>query len=107
MSDMRCPYCGAEQEVNHDDDHGYAEGVKWEHECTECEKVFVFETSIALYYEPSKADCLNGAEHDYRRTQTIPLRATRMRCHACDHERQPTDDEWQELYAERGVKESQ
>lgn len=97
MSDMQCPYCGADQEVIHDGGHGYAEGVKWEHTCTECKKSFVFETSIVLYYEPAKADCLNDAEHTYKATSTIPLRATRMHCTVCDHERQPTDAEWAEI----------
>lgn len=66
MSDMQCPYCGADQEVCHDDGNGYAEGVKHEHECSECEKTFVFETFISFDYEPSKADCLNGPSMSWR-----------------------------------------
>lgn len=26
MNDVNCPYCGAKQEINHDDGYGYAEG---------------------------------------------------------------------------------
>lgn len=26
-NDVECPYCGAEQEINHDDGQGYDEGV--------------------------------------------------------------------------------
>ena len=39
MSDMNCPYCNAEQDVNHDDGEGYDESQKHEHECSECGKI--------------------------------------------------------------------
>jgi transposase-like protein len=93
MSDMQCPYCGAEQEVCHDDGHGYEENVRHEHQCTECEKTFVFETSVSFYYEPSKADCLNGAPHDLVLTKTWPKEYTRWCCKHCDYERAMTDAE--------------
>lgn len=94
MSDMQCPYCGADQEVCHDDGHGYAEDVRHEHECTECEKLFVFNTYISLDYTPHKADCLNGAPHDFKISSTFPRKYSRMVCTHCDTERQPTDEEF-------------
>lgn len=94
MSDMECPYCGADQEVCHDDGAGYSEGVKHEHTCSRCEKTFVFETMHVLYFEPQKADCLNGAPHDLRMSLTYPVRYSKMRCTHCDFERDPTPDEF-------------
>lgn len=64
--DVECPYCGKWNEVCHDDGFGYDEGVAHEMECEHCEKSFVFHTSIHFYYSAGKADCLNGAPHDFR-----------------------------------------
>lgn len=94
MSDMECPYCGADQEVCHDDGHGYAEGVAHEHTCSQCKKVFVFQTSISFYYEPSKADCLNGGEHALKFARHYPERYSMMRCKDCDYQRKPTPNEF-------------
>lgn len=99
MSDIECPYCGDEQEINHDDGYGYAEDEVHEQECSNCEKTFVFTTSIHFYYSATKADCLNGGEHKYKKTMTVPRRYTRMRCSDCDHERKPTDSEMKEILA--------
>lgn len=93
MTDFACPYCGVEQEVCHDDGYGYAEDVKWQHQCTECEKFFVFTTFISLSYEPAKAECLNDAPHEWQPTQTWPKHRTRMACSQCGEEREPTADE--------------
>ena len=93
MSDMNCPYCNAEQEVCHDDGHGYAEEVKHEHRCRECDKLFVFQTYISMSYEAAPAECLNDGAHDFQPTTCTPKWATRMRCRMCDEERQPTATE--------------
>jgi len=95
--DVECPYCGAEQEINHDDGYGYTEDQAYEQECGECEKTFVFHTSISFYYSVNKADCLNGGEHKYRKTCTYPKKYTKMRCQDCDHERAPTARELYEI----------
>ena len=92
--DVDCPYCGAGQEINHDDGYGYEEDQVYEQECGECEKNFVFTTSISYDHYAKKADCLNGSEHKYQATATYPKRYTRMRCIDCDIERKQTDDEW-------------
>lgn len=93
MSDIECPYCGAGQEICHDDGFGYEEDQKHEMECRECDKTFVFTTSILFMYEPSKADCLNDGEHHFKPTMTTPREYTRMRCTECDLERPCTADE--------------
>lgn len=93
-ADLECPYCGADQEVNHDDGGGYEEGVTHQQECDECGKTYVFTTSISFSYWPEKADCLNdGGEHKWKPTMTAPKYFTKMRCTMCDEERTPTDEE--------------
>ena len=81
--DLECPYCGEEQEVNHDDGSGYAEDEMHQQECSECNKTFVFTTSMSFYYSPSKADCLNGGEHAYEKTHTYPPESARLQCKIC------------------------
>src|SRR3990167_9751303 len=93
MSDVNCPYCDAEQEINHDDGYGYEEGVRHEQQCGECNKYFTFTTSISYYYESEKADCLNGSEHDFKPTRTYPKEYTKMECLMCEESRKPTDEE--------------
>ena len=94
MADMQCPYCGADQDVCHDDGHGYDESVRHEHQCSECEKTFVFNTTIVFYYEPRKADCLNGSPHELSMSSTYPKRYSKMCCKHCDFERKPTSEEF-------------
>jgi hypothetical protein len=95
MKDINCPYCNAEQDINHDDGYGYEEGSTHQQECGSCGKTFVYTTSISFYYEVYKADCLNGSEHDYEPTHTHPKRFTMMRCTICDDERKPTKEEFE------------
>jgi hypothetical protein len=91
--DLECPYCEKELEVCHDDGFGYEEGVKHQMECGHCDKQFVFETSISFYYEPEKADCLNGNEHNYEKTRTYPEEFSEMQCTMCDDKREMTEAE--------------
>ena len=91
--DMQCPYCGADQEVCHDDGQGYSEDENHEHTCSECEKTFVFRTVISFYYYPEKADCLNGAHHDLKLSNTYPREYAHMGCKNCDYRRKPTSEE--------------
>lgn len=93
MNDMNCPYCEAEQEVCHDDGAGYAEGVKHEHECSECGKTFTFQTTIVFYYEAERADCLNGADHELSFRRSWPMKYSRMGCRHCEFERKATEAE--------------
>jgi glutaredoxin len=97
MKDINCPYCDHAQDICHDDGFGYTEGVRHEIQCEVCSKNFVFETSISFYYEPQKADCLNGSEHNYQRTHTCPDVFTKMACADCDSERELTEQERKDL----------
>lgn len=94
MKDCECPYCGAEQDINHDDGYGYEEDKTHQQECHSCEKTFTYITCISFSYDTYKADCLNGGEHKWKPTITFPKECTRMRCEDCDEERQPTSEEW-------------
>ncbi len=80
-SDVDCPYCGAGQEICHDDGHGYEEDYMHEQECG---KTFTFLTSISFHYEAAKADCLNGGKHRWYRTNTYPRKYARLKCHNCE-----------------------
>jgi hypothetical protein len=93
VSNVKCPYCGAEQEIDHDYGYGYEEDQKHEQECFSCEKRFVYTTAISFSYETRQAECLNGADHKYSNTNTYPVRYTKMRCEDCGHERKCTDEE--------------
>ena len=95
--DLECPYCGKELEVCHDDGFGYEEGVKHQMNCQHCGKSFVFETSISFYYEPERADCLNGSNHEWKSTNTYPKFFSKMKCVMCGEERELTDEERKEF----------
>lgn len=86
MRDVECPYCEACVEINHDDGYGYEEDGNYEQECGECEKVFAYTTWITVHHSAKKADCLNGAPHQYKKTATYPPEFARMHCVDCGHE---------------------
>ena len=87
MNDVECPYCGEGQEINHDGGYGYEEDRTHEQECGNCEKTFIFTTSISFDYEAEKADCLNGENHKYARTNTYPRIWARLQCKVCGSEK--------------------
>ena len=68
MSDVTCPYCGTEQEINHDDGYGLEEGTDFEQECVSCEKEFSFTTNISFSYN--------------------------VYCHDGDHDMEPFGEKW-------------
>lgn len=72
MSDVKCPYCGSEQEINHDDGYGYDEGDEYEQDCPACNKTFKFTTFISFSYA---VECQEG-----------------------DHDMQPFGDKWPDMY---------
>ena len=72
MSDVNCPYCGAGQEINHDDGYGYEEDRDHEQDCVDCGKVFKFTTSISYNYS---VECQDG-----------------------DHDMEPFGDKWPNMY---------
>ena len=87
MNDVECPYCGAGQEICHDDGQGYEESELNQQECSECEKTFTFHTSISFDYRVYKADCLNGGEHQWEPVRCFPkLYHDWVRCTDCGEE---------------------
>ncbi len=84
MNQLECPYCG--KDMDDPDDKGES-GMLHEHECPHCEKYFVFEVEYNPSYSSRKADCLNGGEHDYKKTATFPEIYARMRCRMCGDEK--------------------
>lgn len=94
--DVECPYCGEWNEICHDDGFGYEEDVAHEMECSHCEKNFVFYTSISFHYSAEKADCLNGAAHNFGDWRHVWLiegsdkSLHRRACRDCGHVEQKT-----------------
>jgi len=87
VNDVKCPYCGSEQEICHDDGYGYEEDRIHTQECSKCEKIFTYRTRISFDYEASKADCRNGGEHDFQKTNTYPPEFAKLRCSVCGEEK--------------------
>lgn len=71
MSDVTCPYCGEEQEINHDDGYGYEEDEAHEQDCL-CGKTFRFNTRISYNYT--------------------------VECQEDDHDMEPFGDKWPGMY---------
>jgi len=86
-ADIQCPYCGMDQEINHDDGYGYEEDELHQQECRDCEKIFTFNTHISFNYDAHKAECLNYGEHEYQLTKTFPTEFAQLRCTTCGHEK--------------------
>lgn len=85
--DVECPYCGEGQEINHDDGYGYGEDDTHEQQCGECDKNFAYTTAISFDHYASKADCLNGGDHNYEVVMHVPSYwPDWKRCMDCGHE---------------------
>ena len=93
MEDINCPYCNSGQYINHDDVYVFDKNETHQQQCGECNKHFIFTTSISYHYSAKKADCLNDGKHDFKSTITYPVEFTYMRCVMCDDERKPTESE--------------
>ena len=78
MSDVKCPYCKTEQEINHDG-YGYEDGEEYEQECTNCSKEFIFTPEISFSYQVM---CQKG-DHVMKRYRDKwnPM----SHCENCDH----------------------
>lgn len=72
IKDVECPYCDKWQEINHDDGYGYEEDRKHNQRCVDCDRVFVYTTSIRYYYRAEEAPCLNGKIHRMKRVTHSP-----------------------------------
>lgn len=97
MKDIECPYCDHGQEICHDDGFGYEENRAHQMQCSNCDKYFVFYTSISFYYEPEKADCLNEGDHNWKAQICYPKKFTKMQCTMCEETRDPTETEMNEI----------
>lgn len=87
--DTECPYCGENVEINTDDGYGLEEDKTYQQECPHCEKNFVYTTSIIIVHHAEKADCLNGASHDFQPVTHYPrCWPDWVRCTVCDEEKQ-------------------
>lgn len=86
MSDVNCPYCNKEIEICHDDGHGLDEDKTHQDQCPHCEKHFVFTTSISIDHYAEKADCLNGADHQWEPARMYPQVWLYDRCKVCGDE---------------------
>jgi len=88
MTDVECPYCGEEVEIDHDDGYGYEEGEIFQQECEHCGKVFTYTTSITYYHDAYKAPCLNGEPHSWKDIYGYPTgyQSNRQRCEYCNEE---------------------
>ncbi|GAB0154398.1 hypothetical protein MnBA_37980 [Marinobacterium sp. BA1] len=60
MSDVKCPSCQADQNINHDDGYGYDEDSDHKQVCNKCGYEFKFTTSIIYSYS---VHCQEG-DHD-------------------------------------------
>ena len=85
MSDLTCPYCGAEQEASPD---SYDPDVLHEQECSECGKVFGFEIEYYPSYTECKLPCSNGEPHKWVKMMGYPEEYFRdkKRCVYCGKE---------------------
>jgi len=84
MFSCQCPYC---EETMNDPEECYEQGITYELECPHCEKNFVFTVDYIRTYDERKADCLNGGEHNYQKTNTYPPEYAKLRCTMCDDEK--------------------
>lgn len=85
MNDVKCPYCGAGQEIHHDDGYGYEENQLHNQKCRYCEKTFAYTTAISFDYEAYKADCLNDGDHIWVQIVGFPKEffVGKYRCRLC------------------------
>ena len=104
-SDIKCPYCGHEQDINHDDGYGYAEDETFEQECHQCEKIFAYTTEITFYHTAHKAPCMNGQPCNWKFRVAHPVDCSEYFCTYCDNTRKPTDEEWKHIETKHGKRE--
>jgi hypothetical protein len=87
--DVECPYCGKEQEKNHNDGYGRGEDT-YQQECPYCQKIFVYNTGIIWVYDcVGKAPGLNDGEHEWVDKEGFPEEffVGKQRCRICGEER--------------------
>lgn len=85
MVDFNCPYCG--EDLGHPDDCKETDQT-YDWTCDKCNKKFVFTLNYSVDFTTSKADCLNGGEHNYTKIVGYPTEyfENKRRCIMCDKE---------------------
>ena len=86
MSDVECPHCFHEIEICTDDGFGTDESETYEQKCPHCESTFALRVCISLTYSASKADCMNGGEHNFRVNKKNPWNIGKELCMDCGKE---------------------
>ena len=86
MSEIECPYCGAD--CGEDCEPG-DEGELNQRECGECEKLFVYYPQYSIDFYSNKAPCLNGEDHKWRKREGYPTEyfAGKYECEWCNERR--------------------
>lgn len=69
-TEVTCPYCEKEFDVDTDDGRHYNQNESEEEECPNCGKTVIISSSCTWYREASEADCLNDAPHPYSEWST-------------------------------------
>lgn len=88
--DVKCPYCGADVEVNHDDGYGLEEDLIFKQECDWCAKVFAYTVCIEIHHNAKRMECLNGEPHKYEKIMIFPPDYHVMKCVDCGHTAEPS-----------------
>ena len=80
MSDVKCPHCKEEQEINHDDGYGYEEDETHSQDCVSCGKMFGFSTSVSYDYEVYCVEVGHELElNEFDKSGSL------LECKNCDH----------------------
>lgn len=93
MDEVKCPYCGFEQYVDHEDGYGFKEDEINIQACPLCDKYFAYVTTVTYSYDVRKCDCQNDGNHKWELTMTSPKCFSKMHCAECGEEREPTKEE--------------
>lgn len=87
-SEVTCPYCLVDFEVNTDDGTHYSDGEEQGDECPNCEKLLMIYSSCTWYREARAAQCLNDGNHKWSDWVSLTEREgqefVRRRCEDCD-----------------------
>ena len=86
MSDIKCPYCGKEQEACPDDN---VPDELYETECEQCEKIFGYFVDYIKTFDERALPCANGEPHKWEKISGYPeeFYKNKERCAYCSQER--------------------
>lgn len=74
-----CPYCGYE-----DQDSWELSESSDNYTCGDCSKNFTYNSSVSRTFTSQKADCLNGAEHNWRDWHNVLPELKQRSCRTCN-----------------------